>query len=520
MKNLLLISLLVIPTFIYCQHVEELVNVAEEMPRFPGCEDTDDETVSKRKCSNQKLLEYVYTNITYPALAKKNKIQGTVIIQFTIDEEGSIRDAKIARDIGGGCGEAALHVVNSMKDLSRRDTIVTFNEKTYEETFKIVKTNLKWRPGYQRGKAVKVLYTLPVKFKLQDDETDDKLGDLSETKPQKENSKTWTTFPPEYGSYQRYKEQVLIPEQVKIAYQVEPIESSKVVGPIIPFGRTMHPLLKQMGSHNGIDFRAVPGVPVMATADGTVSTLSVNHEKYGQYIKIMHNDQTQSLYAHMSSIHVVAGQQVKAGEQIGAVGMSGRASYPHLHYEVLVDRQTVDPQLDKLDHINASEPMTQSITLKSKTKPLYVIDGVIQDEHFNSDQLKRDDIAEIHVVKDEKAFEKYGDIAANGVVEILLKDSDKKKEKEVVDLQFKLEQNFPNPVLDQTTISFYLPSDEPASLLFYNQVGEFVHTIKQDFTKGHNELNISSSDINGSGVIYYFLIQGQLTEVKKMIVAQ
>lgn len=492
--------------------VEDIFKVVEEMPRFPGCVD--------RECSNQKLLEHVYQNLSYPAEAKKNKIEGMVVIQFTIDEEGSIHDAKVARDIGGGCGEAALKVVNSMKDLARMDTITTFNDKTYEETTKIIKTNLKWRPGYQRGQAVKVLYTLPVQFKLDDDQTDDMVDGRINIKTHKETSKSWTIFPPEYGSYQRYKDQVLIPEQVKIAYQVEPVESSKIVGPIIPFGNTMHPLLKQMGTHNGIDFRAVPGVPVMATADGIVSTLSIDHEKYGQYVKIKHNDQTESLYAHMSAISVVEGQQVKGGEQIGAVGMSGRATYPHLHYEVLVDRQTVDPQLDKLDKINASEPLPQSISLKSETKPLFVIDGVIQDEHFISDHLNSDDIAEIHVLKDEKAIEKYGDIAANGVVEIQLKASAQKKDTKAVDLQFTLEQNYPNPVLDQTTISFYLPSDAPASLLFYNQVGEFVHSINQGLTKGRNEINISSSDLKGSGLIYYFLIQGQLTEVKKMIVVQ
>ena len=517
MKNLLLFTLLIIPSFVFCQQAEGFVSVAEEMPRFPGCEDSDDSAESKRKCSNQKLLEYVYKNITYPALAKKNKVQGTVVIQFTIDEEGSMHDTKIARDIGGGCGEAALHVVNSMKDLTRMDTITTFNEKTYVETIKVVKTNLKWRPGFQRGKAVKVLYTLPVKFKLENDKSDSISDDNTSAK---DNSKPWTIFPPEYGSFQRYKDQVLIPEQVKIAYQVEPVESSKVVGPIIPFGNTMHPLLKQMGTHNGIDFRAVPGVSVMATADGVVSTLSLNHEKYGQYIKIKHNDKTQSLYAHMSSLSVVEGQQVKAGQHIGAIGMSGRATYPHLHYEVLVERQTVDPQLNKLDRINASEPMHQSISLESETKPLFVIDGVIQDEHFISDHLNSDDIAEIHVLKDEKAIEKYGDIATNGVVEIQLKASAQKKGTEAIDLQFTLEQNYPNPVLDQTTISFYLPSDAAASLLFYNNAGEFVHSINQGFTKGPNEVTLSSSDLKGAGLIYYFLIQGQLTEVKKMIVAQ
>ena len=67
-----------------------------------------------------------------------------VIITFTVDDDGSIVDAKIVRDLNGGCGQAALDIVNSMNGLPE-----------------------KWTPGKRRGKSVKVLYTIPVRFKLQ-----------------------------------------------------------------------------------------------------------------------------------------------------------------------------------------------------------------------------------------------------------------------------------------------------------------------------------------------------------------
>lgn len=113
------------------------------MPRFPGCEDlgTDKE---KDDCAKKKMLEYIYKNLKYPAIARENGIEGQVVLQFVVDKDGSVTDAKIVRDIGAGCGEAAQLVVEGMNKMST-----------------------KWTPGKQRGRPVRVLYTLPVKFKLE-----------------------------------------------------------------------------------------------------------------------------------------------------------------------------------------------------------------------------------------------------------------------------------------------------------------------------------------------------------------
>lgn len=120
----------------------DFIFVAEQMPRFPGCEDLDTE-IAKEKCSKLNLLNYIYDNLKYPPYARDNGIEGMVVLQFVVSKEGRIEDLKIARDIGGGCGGAAAKVVSSMNDLA-----------------------MPWTAGRQRGKPVKVLYTLPVKFKL------------------------------------------------------------------------------------------------------------------------------------------------------------------------------------------------------------------------------------------------------------------------------------------------------------------------------------------------------------------
>jgi len=123
---------------------EEIFKVVEQMPRFPGCEDQSGTNEEKYQCAQSKLLEYVYKNVKYPAIARENGIQGRVVVQFVVEKDGKITDATVVRDIGAGCGDEALRVVNSMNSM-----------------------NDKWTPGKQRGKAVRVQFTLPVSFKLQ-----------------------------------------------------------------------------------------------------------------------------------------------------------------------------------------------------------------------------------------------------------------------------------------------------------------------------------------------------------------
>jgi len=119
--------------------VEEIFKVVEDMPRFPGCEDKSGKD-ERKKCAEEKMLQYIYKNIKYPAIARENGVEGTVVITFVVEKDGTITDAQIARDIGAQCGQEALRVVNQMPV---------------------------WIPGKQRGRPVRVQFNLPVKFKLE-----------------------------------------------------------------------------------------------------------------------------------------------------------------------------------------------------------------------------------------------------------------------------------------------------------------------------------------------------------------
>ncbi len=97
-------------------------NWVQQMPEFTG-----------------DMSEYLSNHLHYPEAARSESIQGQVLIQFVVNEDGSVTNAKVVRSIGGGCDEEALHIVSSMP---------------------------KWKPGKQNGIAVKVLFTLPIKFLL------------------------------------------------------------------------------------------------------------------------------------------------------------------------------------------------------------------------------------------------------------------------------------------------------------------------------------------------------------------
>ena len=118
---------------------ENALKIVDELPLFSGCE--------TKQCSNHKLIEYIQKNLKYPETARSEKLEGRVFIQFIVETDGSVTNTYIAKDIGGGCGQAAEAIVKDMNNL---------------ET--------KWTPGIHEGQPVDVAFTLPFSFKLEKDE--------------------------------------------------------------------------------------------------------------------------------------------------------------------------------------------------------------------------------------------------------------------------------------------------------------------------------------------------------------
>ncbi len=108
------------------------------------------------------------------------------------------------------------------------------------------------------------------------------------------------------------------------------------------FGQRMDPFSGEEAFHPGVDIADSFGTDVVATGDGLVIEAEPD-AGYGRSILIDHGDGITTRYAHLSRIFVVVGEQVKQGEIIGAIGMSGRTTGPHLHYEVRIHGTPVNP---------------------------------------------------------------------------------------------------------------------------------------------------------------------------------
>lgn len=98
----------------------------QHKPEFPG--------------GNEALLKYLYTHIKYPEMAIENRIEGMVVLKFTVTKNGEIDNIKVIRELGGGCEKEAIRVVSNMP---------------------------KWKPGIHNEKAVNCYFTLPIKFDLE-----------------------------------------------------------------------------------------------------------------------------------------------------------------------------------------------------------------------------------------------------------------------------------------------------------------------------------------------------------------
>ncbi len=120
--------------------IEEMI-----MPRFfsPECEELEGNHETKQECAKRKMLEFIYGNIKYPAIARESGVEGTVVVQFIVEQDGSMGDIKVVRDIGAKCGVESLRVIHAMNDFTL------------------------WIPGIIEEKTVRVQFYLPVNFRLE-----------------------------------------------------------------------------------------------------------------------------------------------------------------------------------------------------------------------------------------------------------------------------------------------------------------------------------------------------------------
>ena len=118
--------------------------VVEQQPVFPGCAEKTADPAGRVQCTNQSLLTFMYGNLVYPEDALKDSLEGTVVLRFVVEKNGKVGEAEIIKDIGRGCGEEALRVLDLLR---QADGAI-------------------WTPGMQKGQVVRTYFTLPIRFKI------------------------------------------------------------------------------------------------------------------------------------------------------------------------------------------------------------------------------------------------------------------------------------------------------------------------------------------------------------------
>lgn len=130
-----------------------------------------------------------------------------------------------------------------------------------------------------------------------------------------------------------------VPRQAVSVPSIAPVQGYRLSS---AFGNREHPILGGVRMHEGVDLAVPRGTPIYAPADGLVE-MAKRFGSYGNFIKIEHGGEMETRYGHLSAFNVTAGQYVHKGDVIGYVGSTGRATGPHLHYEVRINGQAVDP---------------------------------------------------------------------------------------------------------------------------------------------------------------------------------
>jgi murein DD-endopeptidase MepM/ murein hydrolase activator NlpD len=167
------------------------------------------------------------------------------------------------------------------------------------------------------------------------------------TNDKKTYDAVWYQEPGQKGAYYTLKG-----DSLRRAFLASPMPYSRRTS---GFGMREHPIFHTQKAHMGVDYAAPTGAPVISVADGVV-TESGFSGGFGNMVVVQHNARQSTVYAHLSKIAVRKGQTVKQGDNLGAVGATGWATGPHLHFEFRINGRHVDPLT--LAQQGASEPIS------------------------------------------------------------------------------------------------------------------------------------------------------------------
>ena len=170
------------------------------------------------------------------------------------------------------------------------------------------------------------------------------------TNDKKTYDAVWFQEPGQKGAYY-----TMSGDSLRRAFLASPMPYSRRTS---GFGMREHPIFHTQRAHLGVDYAAPTGTPVISVADGVVVESGFSGG-FGNMVVVQHNARQSTVYAHLSKIAVRKGQTIKQGDNLGAVGATGWATGPHLHFEFRINGRHVDPLT--LAQQGSSEPISAAL---------------------------------------------------------------------------------------------------------------------------------------------------------------
>ena len=170
------------------------------------------------------------------------------------------------------------------------------------------------------------------------------------TNDKKTYDAVWFQEPGQKGAYY-----TMTGDSLRRAFLASPMPYSRRTS---GFGMREHPIFHTQRAHLGVDYAAPTGTPVISVADGVVVESGFSGG-FGNMVVVQHNARQSTVYAHLSKIAVRKGQTIKQGDNLGAVGATGWATGPHLHFEFRINGRHVDPLT--LAQQGSSEPISAAL---------------------------------------------------------------------------------------------------------------------------------------------------------------
>jgi len=364
---------------------DKIYKEVDQYPRFPGCEELSGTDSDKDKCAKKKMLEFLYSNLKYPVSARIAGIQGSNVIKFVVEPDGSVTALEVVKDIGGETKEATEELLSKMAAM-----------------------NEKWTPGMKDGKPVRVMFHLPVRFKL--DEEHKHTIDISDQYRSGGNDQINNTAI-----------NIIAHNSAKVSTE----ELFKVVEemPLFPGCddfEGIHKERENCGKKKMLEFIYDNlEYPVLAEVNGVEGTNVVQFiiEKNGRL-------------SEMNLVRDIGGSTGEATMKVMRK-MQAETTWTPGHQRGIPVRvlYTLPIRFKLEDNLIDEDKSVLFKHVSDSPPPLFVVDGVKQSKTFDVNRdLKPNSVVSLRAVSIEDAKHKYGDAGKHGAVEVITK-------KESIDLE-------------------------------------------------------------------------------------